>query len=307
MSNELYREYRPTLFKQVVGQDAAVKTLQALLKSQKLPHCLLFTGPSGCGKTTLARILKTKLDCHDRDFAEINAADDKGIDMVRFIKSKINLAPMKTCRIYLIDEAHQLTAPAQDAFLKTLEDTPSWAYIFICTTDPHKLKATIKTRSTEIKCRALTHDELVEVITSIAGKREKKIAEEVAERIIELAEGSARKALVLLHQIIDLPDEDQLTAVMASSQKTHAYKIFQGLINGRTSWPEMTKILNDVPELETEFEGLRHLILACCKTCLLKGVNNRAMFIIQNFKFHFFDSKAPGFVAACYEVVNSRR
>src|SRR5690606_3369465 len=108
-----------------------------------IPHAMLFTGPSGCGKTTLARILRVKLRCSDNDFQEINAADFRGIDSIRSMRQQVGAAPLGgDSRIWLIDEAHSMTADAQNAFLKLLEDTPRHVYFFLATTDPQKLKKT---------------------------------------------------------------------------------------------------------------------------------------------------------------------
>jgi DNA polymerase III gamma/tau subunit len=88
MTSELYRKYRPADFKDVLGQDAAIKMLVEFGRRKALPHCLLFTGPSGCGKTTIARILKNKLKCSDADYEELNTADFRGIDTARQIRGR---------------------------------------------------------------------------------------------------------------------------------------------------------------------------------------------------------------------------
>lgn len=105
MGEELYLKYRPKVFKHVFGQEAATKTLSKFIKNGNVPHSILFSGPSGVGKTTLARILKTKLNCGDPDFTEINAAESRGIDTVREVIQQIRLAPISgDCRIWLWDE-----------------------------------------------------------------------------------------------------------------------------------------------------------------------------------------------------------
>jgi DNA polymerase-3 subunit gamma/tau len=139
-SPELYLKHRPSLFKQVIGQDDAVNVLQQLLKGDRFPHALLLSGPSGCGKTTLARICRDKLECTGADFQELNGADTRGIDTIREIRSHLNLRPMHgKCRIWYIDEAHKLSNDAQNALLKMLEDTPTTAYFMLATTEPNKL------------------------------------------------------------------------------------------------------------------------------------------------------------------------
>src|SRR5688572_25883760 len=140
---ELYKKFRPKTLKGVVGQEGAVSSLQSMIDKGRLPHTILFSGPSGCGKTTIARILKGILECSDLDFFEINCADFKGIDMVRDIRRYVGIPPLHgKSRVWLIDEAHQLTKDAQNAFLKLLEDTPKHAYFMLATTDPQKLLPT---------------------------------------------------------------------------------------------------------------------------------------------------------------------
>ena len=91
---ELYRKHRPVKLSQVLGQDGVIKSLTELGKADKIPHCLMLSGPSGVGKTTIARILRRKLKCSDHDFYEINAAQTRGIDMVRDIQSRVGQSPI---------------------------------------------------------------------------------------------------------------------------------------------------------------------------------------------------------------------
>jgi len=124
-SRELYIEYRPTSFKAVKGQPEVVKVLQNFVTKQRVPHAILFSGPSGCGKTTLARILRHKLACGDHDFFEVNAAEKRGIDFIRELQRVSRLRPVDgKCKVWIIDECHNLTKEAQHAFLKLLEDAP---------------------------------------------------------------------------------------------------------------------------------------------------------------------------------------
>lgn len=304
---ELYRRYRPKLFKEVIGQPEAIEMLDKFLKSNTLPHALLLTGSSGCGKTSIARILKAKLKCGDNDFNEINAADFRGIDTVRDIRQRMGLAPIEgECRIWLIDEAHQVTSQAQAILLKLLEDTPSHVYFMLATTDPGKLLPTIKTRCTEIKVKSLSIKDMKALIESIAEKEKKVLEEEVVDRIIEVADGSARKALVLLGQVIKIEETDkQLDCILSSDSKRQAIEIARCLMNPRGNWGEMAKILKDIEE---EPESLRYMILGYATSVLLGGgkLAGRAFQIINTFESNFYDSKKAGLVRACYEVMNSK-
>lgn len=307
--DELYRKHRPKNFKQVFGQEKAVKTLMAALKGSTLPHQLLFTGPSGCGKTTLARILKDKLDCSERDFREINCADFRGIDMVREIRQAVNLHALGgTSRVWLIDEAHKLSNDAQNALLKMVEEPPEHVYFFLATTDPGKLLKTMQTRVTEIRTVALTNEAMNKMLDFVLAKEEKEISQDVRDKLIESSEGSARKALVILQTVLGLEDEEeQLAAILNAVNSGQAIQVARALMNPRTTWIEMAKILKTVDE---DPESIRRLILGYATTTLLGGnaaIAQRAYFLLVAFSDNFFDTGRAGLVASCYEVVGKAK
>lgn len=301
---EFYKKHRPKLLKQVIGQPDAVNMLNKFVKSGKVPHALLFTGASGCGKTTLARIITDKIKCGQHDITELNCADFRGVDMVREIRNNMGRAPISgECRVYIIDECHQLTKDAQNALLKMLEDTPRHVYFMLCTTDAGKLLDTIKTRCTEIKAKALSPKDIKHVVLSIAANEAVKLSEEVVDRIVEVSGGSARKALVVLNQIAQLDnEEDQLNAIVNSDSKQQAIEIARALMRPKIKWVEMAKVLSEVDD---DAEGIRHLVMAYTTNVMLKNLKlaARCYLILAAFKDHFYDSKRAGLVAACYEVV----
>ncbi len=300
--HELYKKYRPQLFKEMVGQTEAVKVLSTFVKTGKTPHTILFTGSSGAGKTTSARILTNKLGCTETDMREINCADFRGIEMVREIRSHMGLASFGACRVYIIDEAHALSRDAQTAFLKILEDTPKHVYFFLCTTDPAKLLKTIITRCTEIRFAPVKSKDMSGLLSSIAKKEGKELTEEVIDRIVEVSEGSPRKALVVLGGVIDLEsEEEQLAAVLSNDTKSKGIELARALVSPKCQWADVKGILKDLDE---EPETIRYLILGYCSSILLKGggLSKRAHQIIVTFSFNFFDSKKAGLIAACYEL-----
>jgi len=304
---ELYRKYRPKKFSEVIGQEDAIKSLISMGTRNEIPHALLFTGDSGTGKTTIARILRRKLGCSNNDFYEYNSADFRGIDTVRDIRSKIGMSPLNgKCKVYLLDECHQLSTAAQEGFLKLLEDTPSHVYFMLATTDPEKLKKTIITRCTEIKCRSLTTKELCELITKVINKEKQgsKFVDETVCRIAEAADGSARLALVLLHKVIGLEnEEDQLKAIQTANVKAQGKTVAQALFKGVT-WKEMASILKEV---DADPEKVRYSVLGYMKSILLKSGNDRAAMIIEEFRDHFYDSKAAGLAVSCFNIINSKQ
>lgn len=301
MTTELHLTRRPTSYKDVIGQPGAVKQLVGFGKADAMPHCLLFTGPSGCGKTTLARITRRKLGCGDADFVELNCASTRGIDAVRAIQERMNLSPINgKCRVYLVDECHQLTADAQGAFLKILEEPPEHVYFMLATTHPGKLRKAVITRCTQINVVALSDKQIEKVVRDSGGEG---LAGGVMAKLIAMAEGSARKALVYLGQVLAVGDADpaaQLAAMEGSEDETEAIEIARSLLRG-VSWSVMAKQLKTV---SGEPESLRYLVLSYCTTVALGGgkAANRAVAIIDEFSEPYFYTKKAGLVASCHAV-----
>lgn len=306
---ELHLEERPTTLKQVVGQPEAIAQLAGLAKSESgIPHCLLFIGPSGCGKTTLARIVRHKLGCADADFCEVNAAENRGIDMVRGIQARINQAPMAgKCRVWLIDECHQLTADAQGAFLKLLEEPPAHSYIMLATTDPQKLRKAIQTRATTIKVRDLTERELGKLVQDKAEDNGLELDSKVVGKIAEVAEGSARKALVLLGQVAGIGKVDQQLAVLENADaKAACIELCRALIAGK-DWGTVSKILL---ALDEEPETVRRMVLGYFNSVALKAGGGgakaaRAIGVMEAFECNYFDSGKAGLTISCFNACSS--
>ncbi len=312
MTQELYKKYRPKSLSELAGQDEVVKMLTDLGKRKAIPHCLLMTGPSGVGKTTTARILRHRLGCSDHDFCEVNAAKERGIDMVRDISRRMGLAPIGgKSRVWLIDEAASLSSDAQSAFLKMLEDTPSHVYFMLATTHPQKLKPTIRSRSTEIKLKPLNAKDMLRLIVGILElEKVDHISASVLEKLTDVADGSPRKALVLLHSIIGLGnEEEQLAVIERGDSSRDAIEIARALIGTSTRWPTMAKILKGIEGLEEQSEGIRRLVLAYCSSVLLggRGASARAADVIEAFRDDFFNTGKAGLILACFEIIEGSK
>jgi DNA polymerase-3 subunit gamma/tau len=306
-TDELYKRFRPKSFKQVVGQMGAVKMLSAMVQKGSVPHSLLFTGPSGCGKTTLARILQVKLNCSDGDFFEVNCADFRGIDFVRDIRSRMTFSPIGgKSRIWLIDECHELTKQAQEALLKMLEDTPKHVWFILATTDPNKLLKTIMTRCTEIRLNVLDSDSMLGLLNTTC-KRAKVTtpSDEVLDKIINNSEGSARKALVYLNQVISVQGEDaQLEVINSTSMERQAIQICRVLIRPKSTYKEVMDIL---AKLEEEPEQIRRMILGYFTTVAMKPgkLSARAIDILRCFQDHYYDSGKAGLVLSIWDFYHT--
>jgi DNA polymerase-3 subunit gamma/tau len=302
---ELYKKYRPKDFKDVIGQEHVVKPLQKMIEKDNVPHAILLCGPKGCGKTTLGRIIRKKLKCSKWDFSEANCANNRGIDFIRSIERTANLAPMKgETKVWLLDESHMLTGESQDAALKCLEDTPSHVYFILATTDPQKLKKTVRSRCTEYPIRAFDSASLRTLIKKVCKGEKKKLSEEVEDKIITTSDNSARNALVLLEKVLVLSDEeDQLETISKSSSEMAAIQIARALFDPRTKWADMATILK-ATETE-EPESIRYLILSYARTVLLGGGKNagRAFTVLSIFRDDFYSCKKAGLAMCCYEVI----
>ena len=200
----LHLKYRPKNFSEFVGNPGTVEALETVLAKPKneIPHAFLFCGPSGCGKTTLARIVKNELGCSNEDFIEIDSGDFRGIDTIRDIRQNMVFRPLSGgIRVWLLDECHQLSKDAQNAFLKALEDTPEHVYFLLATTEPEKLLKTIRTRCARFDVHPLSERMMVRHLRKITEKEGKKVPNEVLSQIASDSLGSVRQALVILDKI----------------------------------------------------------------------------------------------------------
>lgn len=296
---ELYKKYRPQRLKSMIGNDGTIRSLEKYLEDGDLPHSILFSGPSGCGKTTLGRILKDELGCSEIDFKELNCSNDTGIDFIRGITRIMTMAPTGgKVRIFLLDEVHRLSLQAQDASLKILEDTPDHVYFFLCTTDPQKLKDTIRNRCCPMPVAPLKDKEMEKLIHRILNKESGEVEEDVIQDIIDAAGGSSRKALVILERILKLPEDDRKIAVNLDLEDEQVINLCRALLKA-DPWDKVAKILKGI---KAEPESVRWAVLGYAKSVLLNKKNHQAALIIDSFRDHFYDSKEAGLVLACYEI-----
>jgi len=234
MPQVFYRKYRPHTFAEIVGQEHIVKTLANAIANDMISHAYLFSGPRGTGKTTLARIFAKAINCQNRkkgeyepcnqcsscieisegrsiDLIEIDAASHRGIDEVRELRDGIKFSPTKSkYKVYIIDEAHQITRDAANALLKTLEEPPPFAIFILATTEVHKMIPTILSRCQRFDFRKLKVSEILKKLKIICENEKIKIQKEALELIAQSAEGSLRDAESLLDQVFTLFGEREI-------------------------------------------------------------------------------------------------
>ena len=196
----LYRKYRPLRLDEVVGQKQVTDILSTALTQGRIGHAYLFVGPRGCGKTSVARILahevngfKYELEDDYVDIIEIDGASNRGIDDIRELREKVNIAPTSgKYKIYIIDEVHMLTTPAFNALLKTLEEPPRHVIFIMATTDAYKVPPTITSRSQIFTFKLADGQVMLDFLKSVAEKEKIKISDEALKIIAKRAGGSFR-------------------------------------------------------------------------------------------------------------------
>lgn len=299
----LHIDYRPQNFEEVIGNEGVVESIKSKLATD-FPHAVLLQGPSGCGKTTLARLIKDSLVSLGQDYVEINASNNRGVDTARQIMDGMRYKPMvpgSKCRVYLLDECHQITGDFAHAILKALEDTPSHVYFLLCTTDPGKLLVTIKNRCTVFEVKALRDSQVKDLISWVLKEEDyKDFPEDIIRQIVDAVEGCPRQALVVLDQIIDLPIERMASAVqdLRAGDKNTA-DLCKALLSGQ-SWKRINSILKQM-DLNSA-ETIRRAVIGWMSAEVMKVDNPQAALVFDCFKDPFYNTGKSGLIMACYQV-----
>jgi len=224
MYQVIARKYRPQSFAELIGQEHVRSTIENAISQERIAHGYIFSGQRGTGKTTVARILARCLNCvqgptatpcgvcascleitggHAVDVIEIDAASNRGINEMRELRESVRYRPARDrYKVFIVDEAHQITSEAFNALLKTLEEPPEWVVFVLCTTEAHKIPSTIASRCQQFSFRSVDFAEVVARMEWICGQEGIEADADALAVLAQAGEGSVRDSLSALDQAI---------------------------------------------------------------------------------------------------------
>src|SRR5829696_438995 len=304
-TSSLYRKYRPQSFDsdELVGQEHIVRTLQNAVRLDRVAHAYLFSGPRGTGKTTTARILAKAINCLEDDaslrpcnvcvncrainsgsspdIVEIDAASNRGIDDIRDLRDRVRYAPVQLrSKVYIIDESHQITGAAANAFLKTLEEPPAHTRFILATTDPEELLPTIVSRCQRFDFRRVGLDDMVRRLQTVASLEGISADADALRLIARHATGSLRDALGLFERLAlssapsrTQPDSaaitvEDVTAALGLSRNERVEGLVEAL--GHHDAGQALRVVQDAVDEGEDPRQLNRQLLAYLRLLLLE-------------------------------------
>lgn len=231
MAEALATKYRPQEFSEVVQQSSIVKILTRQLELNEFKNAYLFAGASGCGKTTCARIFANMINQGAGSPIEIDGASNNGVDNVKnIIRSAQERSIDSKYKIYIIDECHSLTSQSWQAFLKCLEEPPTYTIFIFCTTDPQKIPETIKNRVQRYTFNRISVDKIRERLAYICREEGFSNFEESIDYLAKISEGGMRTAISYLDKCSSYSTDLSINNVL-NSLGNYSYDVFFELIN----------------------------------------------------------------------------
>ncbi len=279
MYQVIARKYRPQSFSEVVGQEHVKTTLEHAIAQSRIAHGYIFSGQRGTGKTTIARILARCLNCvagptaepcgecasckeiaagGSVDVIEIDAASNRGINEMRELRENVRYQPARDrYKVFIIDEAHQITTEAFNALLKTIEEPPPWAVFVLCTTEAHKIPATIASRCQHFSFRSVDFDELVARIEWICRQEGIEADPDALAVLAQAGEGSVRDSLSALDQAIACCGGHLRAAELRNLLGAFSLDVLDQ-VTGALLEGNSARMLEVVDELERNGRNLQH-------------------------------------------------
>jgi DNA polymerase-3 subunit gamma/tau len=318
----LYLRWRPKRFEEIVGQEHVTRTLRNAVKLGRPSHAYLFTGPRGTGKTSAARILFRAVNCPNADagdpcnicplcvaaldnraldLVEIDAASSGGVGDIRDLREKIAYRPNEaTYRVYIVDEAHELSTQAWDAFLKTLEEPPPHAIFILATTEAHKVPATIVSRCQRFDFRRIPYQATRDLLATIAASEGMQIEPAVLQRLAQVARGGLRDALSLLDQLSAFAGGHIDMAVARAALSLPSIEAVQGVIDGMSSRDPgaVMALLSDAAEGGTDLRLFAEELIVHLRALLLlrTGADARLTNELPEGEVAWLRERAPAWV-----------
>jgi len=277
----LARKYRPQKFSEVIGQEHVTRTLQNAIEQGRTAHGYIFSGHRGIGKTTVARILAAALNCRSKDHPvpepcgvcescteiragnavdviEIDAATNRGIDEIRELREAARYRPARDrFKIYILDEAHQITDAAFNALLKTLEEPPDHIVFMLATTQPEDIPQTIRSRCQHFSFRAVKFDAIVGQLRDLVTREKIEADDDALALLAEAGDGSMRDALSILDQAIASSNErltaDSVRNLVGAAPAHILEQVMQAVSDGKSE-----EILRQVDHLISEGHSPTH-------------------------------------------------
>ena len=279
MYQVIARKYRPQTFTEVVNQEHVRTTLENAIAQKRIAHGYIFSGQRGTGKTTIARILARCLNClqgptaspcgvcascreisagGSMDVIEIDAASNRGINEMRELRENVRFQPARDrYKVFIVDEAHQITTEAFNALLKTIEEPPPWVVFVLCTTEAHKIPATVASRCQHFSFRSVDFEALTARMAWICSQEGVEADAEVLAVLAQAGEGSVRDSLSALDQAIaccgNKLNAADVRALLGAFSLESLDRVSQALADGNSA-----RMLEIVDELERNGHNLQH-------------------------------------------------
>src|ERR1700684_278614 len=279
MYQVIARKYRPQTFDDLLNQEHIITTLRNAIAQNRIAHGYIFSGQRGTGKTTTARIVARCLNCEKGptdhpcgvcasclevtaggsvDVIEIDAASNRGINEMRELRENVRYQPARDrYKIFIVDEAHQITSEAFNALLKTIEEPPPWAVFILCTTESHKIPATIASRCQHFSFRSVDFNDLIERMREICAQEGIEADDEALAALAQAGEGSVRDSLSALDQAIaccgNKLDPSEVRGLLGMFSLDSLDQVTQAL-----SEQDSRRMLDVVMELERNGRNLQH-------------------------------------------------